>query len=303
MSKRAYTTIGLIAAGAGTFSWGIGAILVKLTAAPFLIIALYRHLISFPIFLVAWLLTREKGRRLPWRAAAVGGVLFSIHQMANFGALRHSTAAVVTIFFSLQPILVGIAGHRVTGERTTRRFYLWAVVAVFGCAFLAVAGAGQPHTTAVGTLLAVGNLLAWSAYYLATKRARADVATVPWLLTMTIVSGTIILVISLITRQNFLAPHGRQWAYLVALGILPGSIGHLLVTWAQPQVHAAASSVLILAVPIVATIGAAIFAHEPFTGWELVGAAVAILGAGAAMRHLPPPVAAEAAEHFGEVAT
>src|SRR5438132_146641 len=125
MPKRAYTTAGLIAAGAGTFSWGIGVVLVKLTTAPFLIVAFYRHLISLPIFVVAWVLTRERGHKLPWAAAGIGGVLFATHQMANFAALRHSTAAVVTIFFSLQPILVGAAGHRVTGERTTRRFYFW----------------------------------------------------------------------------------------------------------------------------------------------------------------------------------
>src|SRR5437867_4354209 len=124
MPKRAYTRIGLLAAGSGTFLWGLGPVFVKLTSMPFLVLVLYRHLISLPIFVVAWLVTRDRARRLPWRAAAVGGVLFSVHQMSNFAALRYSTAAVVTIFFSLQPILVGALGGRVTGERTTRRFYL-----------------------------------------------------------------------------------------------------------------------------------------------------------------------------------
>jgi drug/metabolite transporter (DMT)-like permease len=303
MSKRAYTTGGLIAAGTGTSSWGIGVVLVKLTTSPFLIVALYRHLFSFPIFLVAWLLTRDRDTKLPWAAAGIGGVLFATHQMANFAALRHSTAAVVTIFFSLQPILVGALGGRVTGERTTKRFYVWAGVAVAGCTFLVIASAGQPHATPLGTLLAVVNLLAWSAYYLATKRARAVVGTVPWLLVMTIVSGVIVAAVTLIAREPLGPPVGRELAYLAALGILPGAIGHLLVTWAHPYVHAAASSVLILAVPIVATVGAAIFVHERFVPWEVVGAAIAIVGAGVAMRYLPPPVTAEAAVRFGEVAT
>jgi|SRR5581483_2219786 len=303
MSRRAYTTIGLLAAGAGTFTWGLGPVFVKLTSMPLLVLVLYRHLISFPIFVIAWLLTRDRAAKLPWRVAGVGGVLFAVHQMSNFAALRHSTAAVVTIFFSLQPILVGVLGRRVTGERATRRFYVWAGVAVAGCAVLVLASAEQPHASALGTVLAATNLFAWSAYYLATKRARAQVGTVPWLLVMTIVSGTIIGFIALVTRAPMGSVSGHDWIFLAALGILPGAFGHLLVTWAHPQVHAAASSVMVLAVPIVGTLGAAMFAHEPFSAWEAVGAAIAIAGAGVAMRHLPPPVTAEAAERFGEVAT
>jgi drug/metabolite transporter (DMT)-like permease len=302
-TARAYTTIGLLAAGAGTFSWGIGVVLVKLTTSPFLIVSFYRHLFSLPIFLAAWALSRNRKSRLPWGLAGIGGVLFAVHQVANFAALRHSTAAVVTIFFSLQPILVGALGSRMTGEHVTARFYVWAVVAVGGCAILVLASAGQPHATPLGTLLAVANLLAWTAYYIATKRARAVVGTVPWLLVMTIVSGVCVGVVSVMTQQPFAAPHGTEWAYLAALGIVPGAIGHLLVTWAHPHVHAAASSVLILAVPIVATIGAAVFVHERFGPWQAVGALVAIGGAGFAMRFFPAPVTAEAATRFGEVAT
>jgi drug/metabolite transporter (DMT)-like permease len=303
MSKRAYTRIGLLAAGSGTFLWGLGPVFVKLTSMPFLVLVLYRHLISLPVFVVAWLLTRDRASRLPWRVAAVGGVLFALHQMSNFAALRYSTAAVVTIFFSLQPILVGAIGHRVTGERTTRRFYVWAGVAVAGCAFLVLASAEQPHASALGTVLAASNLFLWSAYYLATKRARATVGTVPWMLVMTIVSGSIVAVIALITRAPVGSVRSHDWLYLVLLGIFPGAVGHLLVTWAHPQVHAAASSVMILAVPIVGTLGAAIFAHEPFSAWEALGVAIAVVAASIAMRHLPAPVAVEAAEHFGEVAT
>ena len=303
MPKRAYTTVGLLAAGSGTFTWGFGVILFKLTTSPFLIVIFYRHLISLPLVLGAWLVTRKQRARLPWAAAGVGGVLFAAHQMANFGALRYSTAAVVTIFFSLQPILIGAVGYRVTGERTTPRFYLWALVAVGGCAILVLASAGQPHTSTVGTVLAVANLLLWSAYYLATKRARAQVETMSWLLVMLTVSAAIIGAVAVVARQPFGSPRGTEWIYITLLAIVPGTVGHLLVTWAHPHVHAAASSALVLMVPVVATAGAAIFVHERFGVGHAVGAAIAIVGAGLAMRHLPGPVTAEAAERIGEIVT
>lgn len=298
---RAYTPAGLAAIAGGTFAWGIGIIIIKLTVSPFLIVSFYRHVFSVPILAAVWALGRD--RSLPWRAAGVGGVFFAMHQVAHVSALRYSTAAVVTIFFSLQPLLVGAAGRRVTGEQTTVRFYAWTVVAVAGCAILVLASSGQPNATALGTLLAVVNLLVWTAYYLATKKARAEVGTIPWLLVMTTVSGVIVGFVALAAGQSFTSPDSREWLLLVSLAVVPGTIGHFLVTWAQPRIHAAASSVVILGVPIVSAIGAAIFVDEPFGPWQALGAAVAIGGAAVAMRHLPPAVTEEAAETFGEVAS
>ena len=186
-TARAYTPAGLLAAATGVFGWGCGVIIIKLTTSPFLVVAFYRHVISLPILFVAWRFTKD--RTLPWRAASVGGVLFAAHQIAHLSSLRYSTAAVVTILFSLQPIIVGALGHRLVGELTTKRFYMWSLVAVSGCTVLVVASSGQAGSTPLGTVLAVANLVIWSAYYVATKRARADTGAIAWMLVMTLVSG------------------------------------------------------------------------------------------------------------------
>jgi drug/metabolite transporter (DMT)-like permease len=278
----------------GVFTWGLGVIFIKLTVSPFLIASFYRHAFSIPVLAVAWAFTKD--RSLPWRAAGIGGVLFAAHQLANFSALRYSTAAVVTILFSLQPVLVGITGRRFVGEHATKRFFLWSIVAIAGCAILIVASSGAPQATPLGTLLAVANLLSWTAYYVATKRARADTGTIAWLLVMTIVSGAIVGVIAVVAREPFAATDGREWVLLLLIGLVPGTLGHLLVTWAQPRIHVAASSAVILGVPIIATIGAAIFLDEPLGPLHAVGGFIALVGAGLAMRHLPPIEVGEAAE-------
>lgn len=301
MSRRAYSSTGVAAAAGGVFLWGCGAVIIKLTTSPILMVIFYRLVFGIPMLFIAWRLGRD--RTLPWKAASFGGVLFAVHQMANFTALRYSTVAVVTIFFSLQPLVVGAASKRVTGETTTPRFYLWALVAVGGCALLVLAANEQGHGTALGNALAVVNLFVWCAYYLATKRARASVGTLPWLFVMTIVACACVGVVALFTRQPFAPPHGHELVLLLALAAGPGTLGHFLVTWAQPRIHAAASSAIIIGVPIVAAIGAALFAHEPFTAPEVLGAAVALGATVMAMRHLPPPVTEEAAETYGEITT
>ena len=297
---RPFTPAGLLAASAGVFSWGVGVLIIKSTTSPFLTVAFYRHVISIPILVVAWRLTKD--RTLPWRVASIGGVLFAAHQVVHLSALRYSTAAVVTILFSLQPIIVGALGRRFVGEHTTSGFYVWSVVAIAGCAVLIVASADQPEATALGTLLSIVNLLIWSAYYVATKRARSDTGAIAWMLVMTLVSGACITVLTLAFGQS-LAVDSGELTLLAILAIGPATGGHLLVTWSHPRVHVAASSALNLGVPIVASIGAALLLDEPFGPWHAVGALIALGGTAMAMRSLPTPVVDEAAERFGEVAT
>ena len=297
---RPFTPAGLLAASTGVFMWGVGVLVIKSTTSPFLTVAFWRHVISIPILVVAWRLTKD--RTLPWRAASVGGVLFAAHQVAHLSALRYSTAAVVTILFSLQPIVVGALGRRYVGEHTTRGFYAWSVVAIAGCMVLIAATAGQPEATALGTVLSVANLLIWSAYYVATKRARADTGAIAWMLVMTLVSGACITVLTLAFRQP-IAVDRHEFTLLALLAIGPATGGHLLVTWSHPRVHVAASSALNLGVPIVASIGAAVLLDEPFGPLEILGALIALGGTAMAMRNLPPPVVDEASERFGEVAT
>ncbi len=301
MSARAYTRSGVAAAAGGTFLWGIGSVLIKLTTSPVLMVIFYRLLIGIPLLAIVWWFGRD--RSLPWRVAGIGGILFAAHQMAHFSSLRYSTVAVVTIFFSLQPLVVGAAGKRVTGEGTTPRFYLWATVAIVGCAILVLASHGSGKTTTLGNVLAVANLFLWCAYYLATKRARERVGTLPWLFVMTLVAAACVGAVALVSRQPFTPPHGHELVLLTALAVGPGTLGHFLVTWAQPRIHAAASSAIIIGVPVVAAIGAAMFAHEPFTSMEAVGAVVALGGAAIAMRYLPPPVTTDAADVYGEATT
>jgi hypothetical protein len=66
---------------------------------------------------------------------------------------------------------------------------------------------------------------------------------------------------------------------------------------------------LILGVPVVATVGTAVFVGEPFGPWQAVGGLMALGATATAMRHLPPSLQSESAAaasetaHIGEVAS
>ena len=109
--------------------------------------------------------------------------------------------------------------------------------------------------------------------------------------------------LTFVTGTSFAASSGRDLGLLAALAVGPGTTGHLLITWAHPRIHAAASSAVILGVPVIGTLGVAVFVGEPIGPLEVIGGLITLTAAANAMRHLPPPAALEAAETFGEVAT
>ena len=57
---------------------------------------------------------------------------------------------------------------------------------------------------------------------------------------------------------------------LAVLALLPGN-GHLLVNWALPRVSAALGSLILTAVPLLASLWAHLIFHEPYGPLHLIG--------------------------------
>ena len=77
-------------------------------------------------------------------------------------------------------------------------------------------------------------------------------------------------------------PPAGGWGWIVLLAIVPGFLGHGLLTWAQPLVDLSVSSILLQAEPVCAAIAAAIFLGETIVpiqaaGMVLAAASLAIL--------------------------
>jgi drug/metabolite transporter (DMT)-like permease len=210
------------------------------------------------------------------RACLAGGALFGIHQFFFFNSLKHTSVANVSIIGALQPALVLLVAGRMFGERASLQAALWSLVALAGTAVVVAGSAGTPHWSPLGDALAVGNLVSFTAYFLASKRFRSRIGASEYLVGMTTVAGIVILVTSWLTRQDFTSPHGRDWPILFSLAVFPGTLGHFLTNWAHRHTPAFVMSMMLLAVPVLATAGAALFLGEP-VGPAQIGGGIAVL--------------------------
>jgi drug/metabolite transporter (DMT)-like permease len=270
---------GVVALVLTVLMWGFSGVGIKLVSTTGLVTACYRLWFAIvPLWLT--MLAPSLRRRLDadWlRASLVGGSLFSLHQILFFSSLKLTSVANVTIIGALQPVLVLLAAGPLFGERTTPGAVLWSLVAFAGTVLVVFGASHTKDWSLSGDLLAVVNLFAFTAYFLASKRFRQRVGAWEYVVGMTTVAGVVVLGVTIATRQ----PHGlpRAWEWLVLLGIavFPGTLGHVLSNWAHAHVSAFVSSMILLAVPVVAAVGAFVVLGEEVGRIQIAGGGIVLV--------------------------
>lgn len=244
------------------FSWGF--ILVKLIGFPPPVLAFWRLFIGAAALHAA---ARIAGIRYPrlTGATVVAGLAFGAHQLLFIAATQNTSVAIVTLIAAVQPLVVAVLSRRVVGERVDPWLFGCAALAVSGVAVVVYANIDAASRSLTGDVLAVVNLFAFTAYFLAAKRARTGGAhTVTF--TATVLWVALAVVAPVAALVGLAVPDGRQLGLLLLLALGSGN-GHLLVNWAHPRISAALSSLVLAAVPLLASVWAHLVLGEPY-GWR-----------------------------------
>jgi drug/metabolite transporter (DMT)-like permease len=222
-----------------------------------------------------------RGGRLSWRLMRLclpGGLAFALDIAMFFSALKHTTVANATVIGALQPALLMLVVGRLFGERVTREAIVWTVVAIGGVGLVVFGSSGAPVWSPFGDLLATGALFAWTWYFVASRQARRDLSALEFLVGMTLVAAIALTPAALLSGNRIDPGSAGDWAWIAVLAVGSGGLGHLLISWAHDHIDLSVMSLLTLAVPVVATLSAALFLDEPLVAVQLVGLAV-VLGA------------------------
>ncbi|MBI3782497.1 MAG: DMT family transporter [Deltaproteobacteria bacterium] len=303
VKQSSHRGLALAAVATTVLTWGCSNVVAKLISTSGIVVSFYRLWFAIPVLWLIPAFVPSLRRRLTrdWvRASLVGGGLFSLHQLLFFSSLKRTSVANVSIIAALQPVLVLLVAGRMFGERVTLRAALWSVLALIGTVIVVLGSTHAAHWSLQGDVLAVANLFAFTAYFLASKQVRADVGALEYVIGMTTVSGLMILLAALATGQHLLSPHGADWGYLLFLAMIPGTLGHLLTNWAHPHVSAFVISITLLGVPVFAAVGAALFLQESLNAYHLAGGAVVLLAIAMIVLSTSPATGEELAESAAE---
>lgn len=289
--------LGALLLAAAGFSWGF--VIVKYLGLPAGTIAFYRTLIgAVALGVVVGIFRIPRPVRL---FPVIGaGVCFGAHQLIFIEATQTTTIAHVTLIGALQPLLVSLVSHRAVGERPPAALKWWALVAVVGVGLVVWANLGDPSRSLGGDLLSVLNLFVFTAFFLFSKKARQQGTHTVALTAGMLAVSVVVVSPALAFVEVRAAQMGWQWGLLALLALGPGN-GHLLVNWAHRRISAALASIVLTAIPLLASLWAHLVLDEPF-GLRHVGGAVLVALAIEGSRRAEAARAREAAERDVEAA-
>ena len=279
------------------FCWGVGPLLVRGISAPSGTIVLYRLWLAAPVMMIAAYVARTP---LTWevtRRSVPGGLMFAASVLTGFASFQQTSVANATLITALTPVIVLPIAARYFGERVSGRSLLFATISVAGVVAVVFGAAPDGSASLTGDLLAIGDLIAFTAYFLEMKRQRtAGVPAMPLLAGVMLTAAIAVTPIVLLSGDDLTAIGGWDWLWLLLLVFGVGAVGHGLMAWAHRHVDVTISSLLTLGSPVISAVGAWLVFQQGLTAVQLVGAVLVLLGLVGVVAASPRPTAEAAVD-------
>lgn len=258
-------------------------VVVKLSALSAVVFAFYRLWLGVAIMLATLVATRRRPTWATLKVSLPAGALFGLNIVLFFAALKKTSVTDVLIIASLQPALTFLVAGPLFGERVGVHEVAWTGASLVGIVLVTVGSSGTPAWSLGGDLLAVGALLAWTVYFLISKRLRQRMSAVEYMAGVTVGAAVAVTPVALLSGDPFGGVPGADWVWL-GLFALGAQGGHVLIAWAHAHVDVSVSSLLILAEPPTSAVAALVFLGEPIPALSALGGLVVLVAVGAVIR-------------------
>jgi len=198
-----------------------------------------------------WRGALRRGERWPWRTTLAAAISIAAYQICFFAGVARTGVAIGTMVgIGSSPILAGIIGYLVRGERPGGRWAVATALAIAGCGLLLAAG-GSIQVNALGILLAVG---AGGAYALFTVTSKGLLDSKPpeAVMAVTFCLGALFLLPVLFTADLSWLRQPGGLAVALHLGIITVGVAYSLFARGLSLVPVAVAATLTLAEPLTA---------------------------------------------------
>lgn len=283
------SSISLLGVAVALCAVSTSAVLIRWSEAPPLSIAFYRLL--FTLFLLApFALTsmREDLKKNPLSRQDLGklvsiGIVLSFHFALWITSLTMTTVASSVLLVTFHPVIVGILGFYLLGERLSKVNVLGIGVAFIGTFVLLWGdlslGFEEPfsETAIIGDILAfLGGIMA-GLYILGGRYFRQTMSLITYVFIVYSACTVSLLMMCIASGLPFWFPP-KEFLLFLAMAIGPGILGHTLYNWSLKYVKATVISVSLLGEPVGSTILAYFLLFETPTSLTVLGGIAILVG-------------------------
>lgn len=272
----------------GVLFYGTGPVLARSSETNGILLSFWRLWFGVGVLLVGLSIHKLSGREigsaraLKW--AMVAGAIFSLNQVLFFTAVKRTSVVDASLMSTLSPVFVALLAIPLFNERPAKMFRVWSVVAMGGAAFVVLGSSSGPEGDVLGMLMAMGATLCFAIFFLVSKFVRDEIAVVGFL---AVVMSTAAVFVSGYAIAFGLDPGSvgtsDLWTAL-AMALVPGTLGHIVMTWPLAYLPANVPPLMRLAGPVVSGTLAWIFLGEGVTWVHVVGGAIIVAGLAGALR-------------------
>ena len=235
------------------------------------------------LFLLTFVLLKRKTaatklRVRPALALAVTGAAMGINWILLFEAYNHTTVAVATLCYYMQPTIVMLLSPLIFREKLTGRKTLCAVVSIVGMVLVSgvIGSANGPAGSAKGVILGLSAAVLYSAVVILNKRIEGVDAYRKT--TIQLFSAGAVMMPYMILTDGFtaggLSPVSA--ALLLVVDLLHTGIAYLLYFASLEKLKAQSAAILSYIDPVSALLFSAVFLKEAMSAASIVGAVLII---------------------------
>ena len=208
------------------------------------------------------------------------GGLIGINWMLLFEAYNHTTVAVATLCYYMQPTIVILLSAVIFRERLNVKKICCALAAIVGMILVSgvIGGSSLPEGNSKGVMLGLGAALFYSAVVLLNKKIGSMDVYVKTVIQL--ISASLVLVPYLVITEDISAVSmdGMEILMILIVGLLHTGIAYALYFGSMAGLRAQTIAIFSYIDPVTALILSALILGEPFTAGGAIGA-VLIIGA------------------------
>lgn len=210
----------------------------------------------------------------------LSGGLIGINWMLLFEAYNHTTVAVATLCYYMQPTIVILLSAVIFRERLNVKKICCALAAIAGMILVSgvIGESSLPEDNSRGVMLGLGAALFYSAVVLLNKKIGSMDVYIKTVIQL--ISASMILVPYLVLTEDISAVSmdGIEIIMILIVGLLHTGIAYALYFGSMAGLRAQTIAIFSYIDPVTALILSALILGEPFTAGGAIGA-VLIIGA------------------------
>lgn len=272
--------------------WALDGVLrINLYSLPPAVIVFYEHVLGFIVllfFLPKWIGELKKMTRKEWIAiiavSLFSGALGTIFYTAALQLIKYTQYSVVVLLQQqLQPIWAILAAAILLKEKLTKRFVLWAAVALIGAYFITFKDLHVNFATGGGTimagLLATGAGFMWGSTTAVSKVTLNKVSHIAATALRFFFAPVFAFFFILIPNQTsaLFTLNQQQWLTLLLITFSTGMVAIIIYYYGLKKVQAKASAIYELTFPAAAVLIDFFYYHKTLTPTQILGIFLLIL--------------------------